>query len=138
VQLDGVMYEQCPDRLHFQALSSQSGSDSELVLVPCSQDLLNQIPASTPIQFAVVNELEQQFSGSTGLSCFIRKRFSTIPPLRRSTVGTDAIHAIVRGVDVPLIGLVIDRFAIPGSSAVSVSSNEPHLEGGRSATVYLP
>jgi hypothetical protein len=138
VDLDGITYEQCPDRLHFQALSSQPGSDSELVLVPCSEDLLNQVPASTPIQFAVINELEQPFSGSIGLTCFVRARFSTIPPLRRSTVGTDAVHAIVRGVDVPVIGLVIDRFTVPGSTAVSVSSNEPQLEGGRSATVILP
>lgn len=138
VRLDGIEYEQCPDRLHFQALTSRSGSDSELVLVPCSEDLLNQVPASTPIQFSVINEFENVFSGSIGLQCFTRRRFSTIPVLRRTTVGTDTVHAILRGVDVPVIGLVIDRFTVPGSNAVSVSSNEPHLEGGRSATVLLP
>lgn len=138
VNLDGVEYEQCPDRLHFHALSSQAGSDSELVLVPCSQDLLNQVPGSTAVQFAVVNEWENVFSGSVPLSCHLRRRFSTVPALRRSTVGTDTVHAIVRGVDVPVIGLVIDRFTVPGSGALSTSSNTPYLEGGRSASVLLP
>jgi len=138
INLDGVQYEQCPDRLHFQAVTSQTGSDSELILVPCSEDLLNQVPASTAVQFAVINEWENSFSGSIPLTCYVRRRFSTIPPLRRNTAGTETVHAIVRGVDVPVIGLVIDRFTVPGSGALSSSSNAPYLEGGRSATVYLP
>jgi hypothetical protein len=138
VELDGVTYEQCPDRLHFHGLASRSGSDSEIVLVPCSQDLVNQIPSSSPVQFAVINEFEEQFSGATGLKCFDRRRFSTIPPLRRGTIGTDTAHIIVRAVDVPVVGLVIDRFTVPGSGALSTSANEPYLEGGRPATVRVP
>lgn len=138
IRLDGIQYESCPDRLHFQALTSQSGSDSELVLVPCSEDLLNQVAASTAVQFAVINEWENSFSGSIPLNCYSRRRFSTIPPLRRSTAGTETVHAIVRGVDVPVIGLVIDRFTVPGSGALSSSSNLPYLEGARSATIDLP
>jgi hypothetical protein len=53
-------------------------------------------------------------------------------------VGTDTAHVIVRGVDVPVVGLVIDRFTVPGTDALSVSSNAPYLEGGRSANVFLP
>lgn len=138
IRLDGVQYEQCPDRLHFQAVTSQAGSDSELVLVPCSEDLLNQVAASTAVQFAVINEWENSFSGSIPLTCYVRRRFSTIPPLRRSTTGTETVHAIIRGVDVPVIGLVIDRFTVPGSGVLSSSSNAPYLEGGRSASVDLP
>jgi hypothetical protein len=139
IPLDGATYEQCPDRLHFQALSSQPGvPDSELVLVPCSQDLVTQQPSTANIQIAVINELEQRFSGSTGVKCFNRLSFSSVPALRRNTVGTDTAHVIVRGTDVPVVGLVIDRFLVPGSGAVSVSSNEPNLEGGRSAGVNLP
>jgi len=138
VSLDGVTYEQCPDRLHFNVLTNQTGSDSELILVPCSEDLANQIPARTTVQFAVVNELEQNFSGATTLSCFTHRRFSKLAALRRGSVGTDTAHVIVRAVDVPVVGLVIDRFIVPGSSTESVSSNEPNLEGGRSALVTLP
>jgi hypothetical protein len=138
VSLDGINYEMCPDRLHFQVLTQTSSSNSELVLVPCSQDLELQTPSSASIQLAVVNELEQQFSGSTTVKCFSRINFSSLSPLRRSAVGTDTVHVMIRGTDVPVVGLVIDRFTVPGSGAPSTSSNEPNLEGGRPATVVLP
>ena len=138
VSLDGVTYEQCPDRLHFNALMSQAGSDSEMILVPCSEDLEGQVAARTVIQFAVTSEFEQPFSGATMVNCFDHRRFSTVAPLRRGTVGTDTAHVIVRGNDVPVVGLVIDRFTVPGSSALSTSSNAPYLEGGRSATLIVP
>ena len=138
MRLDGSQYEECPDRLHFQALASQSGSNSELILVPCDEDLLNLNPASTPVQFAVFNEFEQQLSGAIDLTCYSRRNFSTIPALRKSSAGTDTIHMIVRGVEVPVVGLVIDRFTVPGSGAAAAASNNPYLEGGRSATILLP
>lgn len=138
VQLDGVTYESCPDRLHFNALAQQSGSDSELVLIPCEQNLLLARATKTTVQFAVINEFEQHFSGSLQLECMARRRFSTIPSLRRTTVGTDTVHAIVRAVSVPVVGMVIDRFTVPGSGAASTSSNMPYLEGGRSSTVTIP
>ncbi len=138
VSLDGVTYEQCPDRLHFNVLTSQPGSDSDLVLVPCSEDLLTQTASRSTIQFAVFSEFEQESSGATTLACFVHQSFSRIPALRRSLVGTDTAHVVVRGVDVPVVGLVIDRFMVPASGAASTSSNEPYLEGGRSAEVNLP
>ena len=138
VSLDGVTYEQCPDRLHFNVLTSQAGSDSELILVPCSEDLEGQVASRTVILFSVINELEQPFSGAALVNCFDHRRFSTVAPLHRSTVGTDTAHVIVRANDVPVVGLVIDRFTVPGSSALSTSSNEPYLEGGRSATLIVP
>jgi hypothetical protein len=138
LSLDGVTYEQCPDRLHFHGLTSVgTGPDSELDLVPCSEDLVTQSPSGANVQIAVINELEQHFSGATTLKCFNRISFGSIPALRRSTAGTDTAHVIVRGVDVPVIGLVIERFAV-GSGAPSTSANEPDLEGGRSATISLP
>jgi hypothetical protein len=139
IDLDGVTYEQCPDRLHFDVLTSQATSNSEFVLVPCSEDLENQLPSGTNVQLSVINEFEQDFSGSTSVTCFNRFSFSSVSVLRQSSVGTDTAHVIVRGVNVPVIGLVIESFTIPGSGGnVSVSSNDPNLEGGRSATIYLP
>ena len=137
IDLDGVNYEQCPDRLHFHALASQAGSDSELILVPCSQDLLNQQPSGANIALAAINEFEQPFSGGTSVRCFNRLSFSSLPAVRRSTIGTDTAHLIVRGTDVPVVGLVIDRFTTAGG-ALSTSANEPNLEGGRAAVVNLP
>jgi hypothetical protein len=138
VSLDGVTYEQCPDRLHFSVLTSQPGSDSELVLVPCSEDLEGQVAGHSTIQFAVMNEFEQHSSGAATLACYLHQPFHLISALRRSQVGTDTAHVIVRGIDFPVVGLVIDRFTVPGSGALSTSSNEPYLEGGRSAGVNLP
>jgi hypothetical protein len=137
ISLDGVTYEQCPDRLHFHVLTSQATSNSEFVLIPCSEDLLRQLPSGANVQLSVINEFEQHFSGATRVTCFNRFSFSSISTLRQSSVGTDTAHVIVRGTDVPLIGLVIDRFTT-SSGKVSASSNDPYLEGGRSATIYLP
>jgi hypothetical protein len=137
ISLDGVTYEQCPDRLHFHVLTNQATSNSEFVLIPCSEDLLHQLPSGANVQLSVINELEQRFSGATHITCFNRFSFSSISALRQSSVGTDTAHVIVRGTDVPLIGLVIDRFTTSGGKA-SASSNDPYLEGGRSATIYLP
>lgn len=137
IDLDGVNYEQCPDRLHFHALTNQqNGPISEMILVPCSEDLEAQVPSGAIVQLAVVNEFEQRFSGSTTINCFNRVSFSALGALRRTVVGSDTAHVIVRGVDVPLVGLVIDRFSV--GSVVSASSNEPNLEGGRSAVILLP
>lgn len=136
LNLDGITYEQCPDRLHFQALAQQATSNSELILLPCVEDLELVTSPSTTIQFAIINEFEQQTSGSTSLQCYLRRPFSQIPALRRSSAGTDTIHAIVRGVNFPVMGMVIDRFQTAGGT--SVSSNTPYLEGGRSATVRIP
>lgn len=136
ISLDGVNYEMCPDRLHFQVLAQTSSSNSELILVPCSQDLELQTPSTASIQLAVINEFEQHLSGATNVKCFNRINFSSLAALRRSSVGSDTAHLMVRGIDVPVVGLVIDRFTV--GSAPSTSSNEPNLEGGRPATVVLP
>jgi len=138
IALDGVQYEQCPDRLHFNALSSQTGSDSELILVPCTDDLEAGIPGSAVIQYAVINEFEQQFSASTPVRCFDRRNFSTVSALRKSATGTDTLHVVIRPVGDPVVGLVLDKFAVPGSGALSVSANNPYFEGGRSAFVNIP
>ncbi len=138
ISLDGVNYEACPDRLHFNVLSQTATSNSELVLVPCTQNLEGQVFSSVTLQYAVINELEQTFSGASSFTCMERRAFQTIPALRFSSIGTTTAHLIVRGVEVPVIGLVIERFRVPGSGAPSTSSNEPYLEGSRAATLDLP
>jgi hypothetical protein len=44
---------------------------TELTLVPCSQNLENQLFGKVTIQFVVYNEFEQPFSTSTTVSCFL-------------------------------------------------------------------
>jgi hypothetical protein len=141
VSLDGVTYAQCPDKLHFQVLADQPTAVppalSDLILVPCSEDLLTQVPTSTTVQFLVTNEFEQSFSTSIGISCFDRRHLSDITAaLTRATAASDTLHLYVRGTSVPLIGLVID--AVPFRGNVGTAGNEPSLQGGRSATVVFP
>ncbi len=44
---------------------------TELTLVPCSQNLENQLFGKVTIQFVVYNEFEQPFSTSTTVTCFL-------------------------------------------------------------------
>jgi hypothetical protein len=49
-----------------------------LTLVPCSQDFENQIPGEVTVQFRIVNELEQIFSASTTVECWLHIRLADI------------------------------------------------------------
>jgi hypothetical protein len=58
-----------------------SGSvESELTLVPCAADFLNQDQnlATSTIQFLIYNEFEQRFSTSTRVTCYREVRLSDI------------------------------------------------------------
>jgi hypothetical protein len=135
--LNGVEYAQCPRRLHFDVLTDTPSSMSELILVPCSQDLLLQVPASINVQLLIINEFETQFSTSINVTCFDRRTLGQIADaLTRATAGTDTAQLIVRGVGGPVLGLVID--AVPFGGSVGTAGNEPSFDGGRSATVVFP
>jgi len=49
-----------------------------LTLVPCTQDFENDVPASVTVQFAITNELEQNFSASTTVTCYLTTRLADI------------------------------------------------------------
>lgn len=137
LRLNGNDYAQCPDRLLFDVLTDTPGSFSELILVPCTQDLLLQIPTQLNVQFLITNEFEQTFSTSYNIKCFSRKTLTAVSDsLWRATAGTDTAQIRVRGVREPVIGLVVDR--VPFRSLSGTAGNEPALEGGRSATVTFP
>ena len=136
VDLDGFTYEECPERLHFQVLSRQSTADSEMVLVPCAQDLLTQTPTETTVQLQIVNEFEQVFSSSFHFRCHTTLPFSRLGTLGNALLGSDSAHVIVRGVSSPLVGLVIDRF--DALATHHSAANDPFLEGGSPATVIFP
>lgn len=135
VPLDGVTYAQCPDELHFAFLANDTGSDSELILVPCSGNPLTPAQPFT-VQFTLVNEFEQVLSASMSVTCYSRRSLGKISSaFTRATLGSPTGHLTVRGVQVPVMGLVIDRFT-PGPA--STAGNEPFLRGGRSATLVIP
>jgi len=141
VSLDGRTYAQCPDKLHFDVLADKPTATpatiSDLILVPCSQDLLLQVPATITVQFLIINEFEQQFSTSISVTCFERAALSAITDaLLRANLGTETGHLIIRGVNGPLLGLVVDEVAFQGKTGIA--GNEPSFQGGRSATVVFP
>ncbi len=134
IRLDGFRYAQCPAELHFQVLTDRPGLTSNLVLVPCSQNLLTQTVTSTVVQFLITNEFEQSFSASTSVDCYGSWALSDFSDFfTRAKLGTDTAHLAARGVGGALLGLVIDRVSANGTAG-----NEPSLEGGRSAVVTLP
>lgn len=72
-------YNGCPNYLimnHFFDDVEQPVPNTEatirtsLVLVPCSEDLLRQIPGSAVVQFLIFNEFEQRFSTSRSVTCY--------------------------------------------------------------------
>jgi hypothetical protein len=78
-------YSSCPNILildHFfdGADDPISGKEvnTDITLVPCSEDFLNQVPVRTPVQFLVRNEFEQRFSTSRAVTCFQEFRISNI------------------------------------------------------------
>jgi len=51
---------------------------TELTLIPCSQDLENITPSRVTVQFEIINELEQLFSASTTVECYLTTRLADI------------------------------------------------------------
>ncbi|MGH3430180.1 MAG: hypothetical protein ACRDQZ_21865, partial [Mycobacteriales bacterium] len=49
-----------------------------LTLVPCTQDFENDVPATVTVQFAITNELEENFSASTTVTCWETTQLSNI------------------------------------------------------------
>lgn len=140
INLDGFTYESCPDRLHFIVLTRQGGTSSDLITVPCAEDLLNQTQTETVVQMAIINEFEQVFSSSYRQKCLGKpsdQSFARFTTLSKATLGTDTAHLVVRGVSSPLVGLVIDRFT-GQNNTLHTTANEPFLEGGRESTVIFP
>ena len=142
--LNGTTYAQCPNKLHFEVLNDvfdeQTGaplSTSEMILVPCAEDLRLQIPTGMSVQVLIYNEFESQYSASFALLCSDRRTLSEIAnTLNRAVGGTDTAHVVIRGVGGPVLGLVVDTLRFRGQNGTT--GNEPSFEGGRSATVYFP
>lgn len=144
IELDGVTYTQCPDEQHFAIVASDSSNppdlaaQSELVLAPCTEDFANLHPTTTIVQFQLFNEFEQVLSASVNVTCFLRRPLPAISHIfTKATLGTDTGHLIVKGVQSPVLALVIDRFRTSANTPVT-AGNEPALRGGRAAQIRFP
>jgi len=132
-------YNGCPNVLivnHFFDFAENPASGdtviSDLTLVPCNQDLLNQVPGGGTAQYLVFNEFEQRLSTSTPIQCFFERQLSRIDtrnPQRSifsvSVQGTLAGQTRIRGVGTGFLGLLRQR---SGSRTAAVNVN---MEGSR-------
>lgn len=140
IPLDGVTYSQCPDEQHFvfQSSTAAAATESEIVIAPCSEDLENLVSPPTTVQFEIINEFEQRLSASTIVTCYARRTLRQISQsFTRATLGSETGHVIVKGVQTPVLAMLVDRFLTPGG-AQGTAGNEPALRGGRSAEIRFP
>ncbi len=90
----GAEYNACPDTLimnHFASGASDpiideftgggSSVTTEVTLVPCTEDLENQIPGQVVVQFLIINEFEEMFSTSTTVICWANLDLRAINPV---------------------------------------------------------
>lgn len=106
---------------------------SRLTLVPCTEDLLNQIPGGTTVQYLVFNEFEQRFSTSTPINCYFERQISSIDtrsPTRSIfsvyVAGTLAGQTRIRGVGQGLMGILRTTVAEESTAAFNL-----HMQGDR-------
>jgi hypothetical protein len=116
------------------AINPVSGDEvtSQLTLIPCTQDLLNQIPGGTTVQYLVFNEYEQRFSTSTPIQCYFERALSFIDTRNpeRSVfsayvAGTLTGQTRIRGVGQGLVGIL--RVA----SGDNRAAHNLHMQGER-------
>ncbi len=83
----------CQTNADCDALVGRVRVATDLTLIPCTQDLLNQDPSlsRTTAQFLVFNEFEQRFSTSQPVECFKEIRLSN---LDRSSPNSDNDRSI--------------------------------------------
>ncbi|MCX8072471.1 MAG: hypothetical protein N3C12_08475 [Candidatus Binatia bacterium] len=99
--LDGDMYAACPEKLWLNhPAEGFNGARTELTLVPCSQDLENQVPRSVTLQFLVYNQFEERFSASTTVTCYLNTQLSDIDAPTNPV--TSVFHRNVLGTDVAM------------------------------------
>ena len=120
-------YQPCSEVLVFNHLfdgaydpiSDVYTAESELSLVPCTQDFLIQAVPSVTAQFLVYNEFEQRFSTSRLVRCLLDSPISlidTTQPIRSifgsAVAGTVAGQTRITGVGGGLIGSAILNFEL--------------------------
>ena len=158
--LDDQVYNACPAKLivnHFAtgaedpvaaevSTIDSSSVATELTLIPCSEDFENQRPKSVTIQFLIHNELEQVFSASTTVTCFLSVELTDIDspgaPTRSAFsvnfLGTDVAHTEITpvvnldGTTGGLIGVVERIVSVTDTATGTVAARAAynlHTEG---------
>lgn len=137
-------YDGCPNVLilnHFfdDAVNPATGETAirtGLVLVPCTQNFVNQRPTRVTAQYLVFNEFEQRFSTSAPVDCFSFKEISNIdtPDETRSIFsvyvgGTITGQTRIRGVNGGLAGVALEGHF--GGASPTIDAFQLHQQGER-------
>jgi hypothetical protein len=101
--------------------------ETSLILVPCGQDLLRQVPPTTVVQYLVYNEFEQRFSTSRLLRCQQALPLSLIDTTQRQrsifsagVLGTTVAQTRLTPISSGLVGVAVeshDRSNLRGAGA---------------------
>jgi hypothetical protein len=151
---ENAEYHGCPSVLilnHFFDLVEDPVLGREvntgLVLVPCSQDLLRQIPGKSVVQYLVYNEFEQRFSTSRTVDCqqaLLLSQIDTTQPER--SIFSAAVSGTVTGqtrltpLDDGLIGVALEVHGQEADGSLATAAFNIHYQGSRAAAdeIVLP
>jgi len=151
-------YNGCPNFLilnHFfeDADDPVPGSSSEIqtnvVFVPCSEDLLRQIPGAAVVQYLVFNEFEQRFSTSKSVTCFQDTRLCKLdtPDCSRSIFNVNTAGTLTGQTRINPIGKAPLPSGLLGIAVESHVNDQTrsaafnlHMQGARDAadTITIP
>lgn len=152
---DGAEYDGCAQTLildHFFDFAvdpvfdsgTELGVVTGLVLTPCTENFLTQVPSKVTAQYLVYNEFEQRFSTSRLVDCFFISPLSLIDTRnpQRSIFsvfvgGTLTGQTRIRPVNGGLIGMAIEAHVgeLGGGSATFNLQVQGEREGGDVLTV---
>jgi hypothetical protein len=144
----GVEYNGCPNLLildHFFDFATDPVSGepvtTNISLVPCTEDIANQSPTTTPVQFLVFNEFEQRFSTSKSVTCYRDIQISNLDTntndrsiFSAQVAGTLTGQTRSRGVSDTVLGIA-EEYRAGGTAAINM-----HFQGIRPQNdfIYLP
>jgi len=140
---EGAEYDGCPAVLilnHFFDGAIDPATEAQaflsfLVLTPCTENFVNQIPSRVTAQYLVFNEFEQRFSTSAPVDCFFFSLLSlidTTDPERSifsaGVAGTISGQTRIRGVNGGLTGIALESAIGVG---FSTDATNLHVQGER-------
>jgi hypothetical protein len=99
----GGFYSACPAVLLFDHFVEGATDivdglklSTELTLVPCQENLENQIPSSRTVDFVIFDEFENQFSTSVTINCYFNKALARISSILTHNGGLSTPTAYTR------------------------------------------
>ncbi len=142
-------YNGCPQNLvldhFFDGGENPIGGGSittRLVLVPCTEDFLRQVPGSAVVQYLVFNEFEQRFSTSRSVTCKQDLDLSEIDTTQPSrSIFSVAVAGTLTGqTRLNPIGSGLLAVATEFHGSIGLDQFNVHIQGDRSEpdTITIP